>query len=186
MSCATPRFPHLAAPLTMVRPYISDARVGDGYRTAFVVRERGDAALLFVPSRLATVTMPKAAVEKAQRIAYRPRRVRENMLALARTYRRIGHRFPKAATVAVLRSLGAARAAADEAISIEASPETIAARARRAVRAELAPEVAAVAAAIRAKIDLQLAEAPTRDPERPARRRRRETRAHPDQLALAF
>lgn len=173
-------------PPRMVRPYISDARVGDGYRIAFVMRERGDAALLYVPSRLATVTVPKAAVEKAQGIAYRPRKVRENMLALARSYRRLGRRFPRAATVAVLRALGAARAAVDATVNVEASPEAVAARERRAARAECAPEVAAVAAAIRDKIEFQLAQGPVPGLDRSARRRRREARAHPDQLALAL
>lgn len=170
--------------LTMVRPYISDARVGDGYRAAFVVRERGDAAVLFVPSRLATVTVPRSAVAKAQRIDYRPRKVRENMLSLARTLRRGGHRFPRAATVAVLRRLGAARAAAEEAVNVEASPEAAAARLRRAARAALAPVVADVRAAIRDKIEFRMAEGPA--PERAPRRRRRERQAHPDQLALAL
>lgn len=173
-------------PLPMVRPYISDARIGDGYRTAFVVRERGDAAVLFVPSRLATVTVPRSAVEKAQRIDYRPRKVRENMLALARTLRRAGHRFPRAATVGVLRTLGAGRAAVEEAVSVEASPEAAAARQRRAARAEIAPVVADVTAAIRAKVEFQLAQGPAPDPERAARRRRGKRHAHPDQLALAL
>lgn len=170
----------------MVRPYISDARAGDGYRTALVLRERDDATRLFVPSRLAVVTVPRAGVEAATPVAYRPRVVRTNILAAVRLCRRHGRRFPRAATVEVLRRLGAARAAVDEAVAVEASPEAVAARERRAARAGRAPEVAAVATAIREKIDFQLAHGPTSSRGTLRPRRRPVPGAHPDQLALAL
>lgn len=97
-----------------------------------------------------------------------------------------GRRFPREAKVEMLRRLGAARAAADGAVTIEASPEAVAAREHRAARVARAPEVAAVAAAIRDKIDFQLAHGPTSSRGTLRPRRRPVPGAHPDQLALAL
>jgi hypothetical protein len=172
-------------PPRMVRPYISDARVGDGYRTAFVLCERGDTARLYVPSRLAVVTVPRTSVERASPVAYRPRVVRANILAGVRLRRRHGRRFPRTATIEVLRMLGAVKGVIEKTVNTEPLPEAVAASKRRAARAALAPEVAAVAAAIRAKVELQVAGEPGPGPDRPPRRRRGPD-AHPGQLRLAF
>lgn len=169
----------------MVRPYISDARIGDGYRIAFVLKERSETVLLYLPSELATVTIPAAILAKASQVTYRPRIVRANMLKRAKLYRRHGHRFPRKATVQVLQMLGAGRAAIEETVNAEPLPEVVAARAQRAMQAERAAELADAVTAIKARIDWQLAEQPKPAPVvRP--RRRRTPYVHPDQLALGL
>ena len=168
----------------MILPYIVDARVGDGFRPAFVLEERSDAAVLFVPSKLATVTVPKAVVAKASIVSYQPRRVRELLLAQVRLHRQQGRRFPRKAAVEMLRRLGAAKAAIDETVTVAPLPEVLAERRRRAGEAERAAELAAVVTAIREKIDLQLAEPPVLA--RPPGKRHKVRHVHPDHLALAF
>lgn len=169
----------------MILPYIIDARVGDGYRPAFILETRQDAVLLYVPSKLATVTVPKATVTKARVLSYQPRGVRERLLEQVRLYRKRGKRFPREATMELLWRLGAARAAIDETVTVPPSPEAVAARGRRAMQAERAAELAGVATAIREKIELQLAEPRPALP-RPAAPRPRQCYVHPDQLALAL
>lgn len=169
--------------LTMLRPYISDARIGDGYRTAFLMGEGRGVATLYLPSELATVNVPKTDLTKAKVIAYRPKVVRGHMLKRARLYRRYGHRFPRKATIEVLRQLGAGVAAIEGTVHAEPLPEVIAARERRAWQAEQAIEIAYVVAAIRAKIELQPVEQPAPS-SRP--RRLRQRYVHPDQLALGL
>lgn len=166
----------------MIRPFISSRQLGDAFRTAFVLAEEDETATLYVPSYLAVVTVPKASLAKAQAITYRPRRVRANMLARARLYRKHGHRFPRAATIRVLRMLGAGKAAIDAVVSAPPLPEVVAARARRSERRAQAAELSAAVAAIEAKIALQPAvrEAASR-PHRPRLRT-----VYPGQLALAL
>lgn len=161
----------------MIRPYLSGARIGDGHRSTFVLRETDETALLYVPSRLATVTVPRACVEEAPRVGYRPRVVRANLLRLACSYRRYGRRFPHQATVRLLRLLGATRAAIDEVMAVEPLPEVVEARARRAA-------CTALVAAIRARIEHQAAEAKTLPAPHAQGCRRPGT--HPDQLTLAL
>lgn len=169
----------------MVRPYISDARIGDGYRIAFVLKERDETALLYLPSELATVTVPAATLAKASPVTYRPRVVRTNMLKRAKLSRRHGHRFPRKATVQVLQMLGAGRATIEETVSAEPLPEVVAARAQRATQAERAAELADAVAAIKARIDWQLAEEPKTRSRPVARLRKPRARyVHPDQLTL--
>ena len=166
----------------MIRPYLSDARIGDGHRSAFVLRETEETAQLYVPSLLATVTVPRACVAKARRVGYRPRVVRANLLSLVRCYRRHGRRFPHQATVRLLRLLGATRAAIDAAMVVEPLPEVVEARARRAA-------CTALVAAIRARIEHQAAEAESdafrAAPASHAQGCRRPGR-HPDQMTLAL
>ena len=168
----------------MIMPYIVDARVGDGYRPAFILETRPDAALLFVPSKLATVTVPKAVVAKAHSVSYQPRSVRERLLAQVRLHRQQGKRFPRKAAVEMLRRLGATKAAIDETVLAAPLPEVMAARERRAGEAERAATLAAVVNAIREKVEFQLAEPPVQA--RPQARRARPRYVHPDQLALAL
>lgn len=169
--------------LTMIRPFISDARLGDGFRTAFILREHGETVTLYVPSELAAVTVPKAAITRAAEITYRPRVVRTNIIRRARLYRRHGHRFPREATVALLRLLGAKPSLVEETVATAPLPETTQARERRKAQAEQAAELAAAAASIRDKIEFHLAN-PTMPPLPPRRPRLRHV--HPDQLALAL
>jgi hypothetical protein len=169
--------------LTMLRPYISDARIGDGYRTAFLMGESRETATLYLPSELATVSVPKASLVKAAVIAYRSKVVRRHMLKRARLYRRHGHRFPRKATIEVLSQLGAGTSTIEALVHTEPLPEVIAARERRALQAEQAIETAYVAAAIRTKIELQ----PAEQPAPPSRSRRsRQPYVHPDQLVLGL
>lgn len=167
----------------MIMPYISDARVGDGYRPAFVLSQRADCATLYVPSKLAAVTVPLRAVEKARAVSYRPRVVRDQLLERVRLYRQKGRRFPRKPTMELLRLLGAGRATIDETVSIPPLPETITARERRSMQVERRAELADIASAIRAKIDMQSVELPAPLP-RPYRARARFI--HPDQLSLAL
>lgn len=169
----------------MILPYIVDARVGDGYRPAFVLALRQDVALLYVPSKLATVTVPMATVRKASVVSYQPRRVRERLLAQVRQHRQQGKRFPREATVKLLRRLGAAKAAIDETVTVPPSTEVLVARERRAMQVERAAELAGVATAIREKIDLQLV-GPCPALPRPTAPRSRQRYVHPDQLALTL
>ena len=173
----------MQTPMRMLRPYISDARIGDGYRTAFVLSEGGSTAVLYLPCELATVTVPLASLAKAKVITFRPKVVRGHMLARVRLYRRYGHRFPRKATVEVLRRLGAASAAVEATARTEPLPEVVAARERRIARAEQAIEVAQAVIAIREKIELQLTEEPALQPRS---RKPRQRHVHPDQLALAL
>ena len=71
----------MQTPLRMRHPYIGDARIGDGYRTAFVLSEGASTAVLHLPYELATVPVPVASLAKAKAIAYRPKVVRSHMLA---------------------------------------------------------------------------------------------------------
>lgn len=165
----------------MIRPYIEDTRIGDGYRTAFVLREGRSRTVLFVPSLLATVEVPPERVRTAKAITYRPRVVRENMLTRARMMRTYGHRFPRRATVEILRWLGAGRASITEAVQAPPLPEVVATRARQRLQAEQAEQVRAVGAAIQARIVFAATHPPRRTPVR-----RRARQAHPDQLVLAL
>ena len=130
----------MQTPLRMRHPYISDARIGDGYRTAFVLSEGASTAVLYLPYELATATVPLASLAKAKAIVYRPKVVRGHMLRRIRLYRRYGYRFPRKATVEVLRRLGAARMAIEATVATESLPEVVAARERRIARAEQAIE----------------------------------------------
>jgi hypothetical protein len=168
---------------TMLQAYICDRRVGDGYRTAFVLRDNGETATLFVHSKLATVTVPCATAQKARVVPYRPAQVRANILEKARYFRQHGKRFPRQLTVELLRRLGAARASIDETVGAAPLPGTIAARERRLVQAERRIELAGAIIAIREKIDMQPEEVPTPAPKL---HRHRPRYVHPDQLALAL
>lgn len=171
--------------LRMIRPYISDPRTGDGYRAAFILKERGPSVLLYVPSLLLTVSVPKETIQKARPLPYRPRVVRTAILKRAKLYRRHGYRFPRQATVEVLQKLGAGRAAIVETVKTEPLREVIVARQRRIEQAERAAEMEGVVTAIRERIDWQLAQEPLpRQAPRPGRPRTRYV--HPDQLALAL
>ncbi len=139
---------------TMLFPYLSDRRIGDGYRTAFVLRMDGETATLFVHSKLATVTVPRSAVEKARIVPYQPQ-VRANILEKARYFRQHGKRFPRQPTVELLRMLGAGRATIAETVSAAPLPETIAARERWFMQVERRAELADVVIAIREKIGMQ-------------------------------
>ena len=173
----------MPTPLRMRHPYISDRRIGDGYRTAFVLSEGASTAVLYPPYELATVTVTLASLAKAKAIAFRPKVVRGHMLRRIRLYRRYGHRFPRQAMVEVLRRLGAARAAVEETVATVPLPEVLDARERRIVRAEQAIEVACAATAIREKIELQLTE---EQAAQPRLRKLRQRHVHPDQLTLAL
>ena len=168
----------------MILPYIVDARVGDGYRPAFVLETRADAVLLFVPSKLATVTVPQAVVARASVLSYQPRSVRERLLAQVRLHRQQGRRFPRKAAVEMLRRLGAAKAAIDETVTVAPLPAVLAERRRRTEEAARAADLAAVATAIREKIEFQLAEPAVMA--RPPVKRPRARSVHPDQLVLAL
>lgn len=163
----------------MVRPYVSDPHVGDGFFPGFVLAERGENALLYLPSKLATVTVRRSALEKAQRLPYRPRVIRNNVLARAKLYRQHGHRFPRAATVQLLRLLGAGKATIEETVNVPMLPHVQAQRQARKAQAERAAEIGHAAIAIRQRIE----QAPL-GVERPAVPRRRTRQPHPDQLAL--
>jgi hypothetical protein len=167
----------------MIMPYICDRRVGDGYRTAFLLKVNGETATLFVHSKLATVTIPRSAVEKARVVPYQPAQVRANILEKARYFRLHGKRFPRQPTMELLRMLGAGRAALDETVCAAPLPETIAARERRVMQIERRAELAGVVIAIREKIEMQPEEMP--DPA-PRTYRPRPRYVHPDQLALAL
>ena len=169
--------------LPLVRVAFDDPRTGDGYRTAFLLAEHKERATLYVPSLLLGVTVPKARLAKAKAIAYRPKVVRGHMLRRIRLYRRYCHRFPRKATVEVLRRLGAASRAIEATVATEPLPEVVAARERRIVRAEQAIEIAHAVTAIREKIELQLTEEPVLQPRS---RKPRQRHVHPDQLALAL
>lgn len=168
---------------TMLQAYICDRRVGDGFRTAFVLSDNGESVTLFVHSKLATVTVPRATVQKARAVPYQPAQVRANILAKARYFRQHGKRFPRQPTVELLRMLGTRKGAIDETVNAAPLPETVATRERRIMQAERRIELAGVVTAIREKIDMQPEEIPAPLP-RPPRLRPRYV--HPDQLALAL
>lgn len=168
---------------TMIFPYLSDRRVGDGHRPAFVLSAGSETATLFVHSKLVTLTVPRSTMEKARVISYKPAQVRANILEKARYFRQHGKRFPRQPTMELLRRLGTGRGAIDEIVNAEPLPETIAARGRRIMQAERRIELAAVLTAIRDKIDMQPEEAPAPAPKL---HRPRPRYAHPDQLALAL
>ena len=180
------------SPLPMLRVALSDARTGDGFRTAFVLAQRRQRAVLYVPSLLTSVTVPAGSLETAQAVRYRPKVVRGHMLARARLYRRHGHRFAQQATVEVLRRLGAAGAVIEETVSTAPLPEVVAARERKATQAERAIETAAAVQAIGERITLRQEEERMRAAAKPASasaprpRRTRQRCAHPDQLALGL
>lgn len=170
----------------MVMPYLSDARAGDGYRTAFVIKENCETAVLFVHSKLVTVTVPLTTLTKARRLPYKPAEVRARILTKARYFRQRGKRFPRQPTVELLRRLGAARAAIDQTVNAEPLPETVAAKQRRIEQAEKREVLAGVVAAIRDKIDNT---PPAPEPiERPrhAQPRKRARYVHPDQFTLGL
>ena len=168
---------------TMIFPYLSDRRVGDGQRPAFVLSARGDIATLFVHSKLAMVTVPRSTIEKARVVPYKPAEVRCRILEKARYFRQHGKRFPRQPTVELLRMLGTGRGTIDATVNAEPLPETIAARGQRIREAERRIELAAAITAIREKIDMQ-PEEPTAPAARAHRPRLRYV--HPDQLALAL
>lgn len=99
-----------------------DLRAGDGYRTALVLRGRGDAARLLVPGRLAVVAVPVTAIARAVPVACRPRVVRADILAAARLRRRHGRRLTREATVETLRRLDTAWAAVGGAVPSRPRP----------------------------------------------------------------
>jgi len=83
--------------------------------------------------------------------------------------------------------LGAGRATIEETVNAVPLPEVVAARAQRATQAERAAELADAVAAIKARIDWQLAEEPKIRPRPVARPRKPRARyVHPDQLALGL
>lgn len=171
----------------MLRLYVSHARTGDGYRNVFVLSQRGETATVYVLGQLAAVPVPAASLGKAKPITYRPRVVRNNLLKRARLYRKYGHRFPRNATVQLLRMLGAGQATIDETVNAPALPEVAQARVQRAERTERLAEITAAATAIRERVTLQLEERPAvRDLPIHRRRRARVRYVHPDQLALAL
>ena len=183
---------HVAGPAThtwprMIQPYLSDRRIGDGYRPAFVLEEREETVLLFVQSKLATVSVPRAVAEKARQVSYQPRLVRSRILERARYFRQHGRRFPRKATVQMLRLLGAGGRVIEETLTVGPLPHVVAARKRRMERAERAATLAGVVQAIREKIELQPPEPPA-PPSGPAikPRRSRQRYVHPDQLDLAL
>lgn len=169
--------------LTMLRPYISDPGSVTATAPPSFSARAGGTATLYLPSELATLTVPKASLARAAVIPFRPKVVRGHMLKRARLYRRHGHRFPRKATIEVLRQLGAAVAVIEATVHAEPLPEVITARERRALQIEQAIETAYVAAAIRAKLELQPVARPAPLP-RP--RRLRAPYVHPDQLALGL
>ena len=170
----------------MVMPYLDDARSGSGYRPAFLLKENGDNAVLFVHSKLVTVTIPLATLRKAKRLPYQPADVRTRILARAKHYRQHGKRFPRQPTVELLRRLGAARAVIAATVNAEPFPETVAAREERILQAIRREALAGVVAAIRDKID-HAPPAPARaESPRHATPRRRARHVHPDQLALGL
>lgn len=168
---------------TMLFLYLSDRRTGDGYRTAFLLKANGETATLFVHGKLATLTVPRAAIEKARVVPYQPAQVRKSILEKARYFRQHGKRFPRQPTIELLRLLGARGAAIDETVGAAPLPETIAARERRGIQIERRAELAGAIIAIREKIEMQPMEEPAPVP-RPHRARLRYV--HPDQLALAL
>ena len=176
----------MAAWPVMVMPYITDARVGDGYRTAFVMKENGATAVLFVHSKLTAVTVPLATVQKAKRVPYKPAEVRARILTRARHYRQHGKRFPRQQTVDLLRRLGAARAAIEQTVNADPLPETLAARHRREEQAVQREVLAGVAAAIRDKIDFSPPASEPTERTRHAKPRKRARFVHPDQFALGL
>lgn len=170
----------------MVMPYLSDARAGDGYRPAFVIKENCETAVLFVHSKLVTVTVPLATLTQARRVPYRPADVRARILTKARYFRQRGKRFPRQQAMELLRHLGAARAAIDQTVGADPLPETVAASRRRLEQAVQREALAGVVAAIRDKIDHT---PPAPEPiERPrhAKPRQRARYVHPDQFALGL
>lgn len=168
---------------TMIFPYLSDRRVGDGHRPAFILSAGRETATLFVHSKLVTVTVPRSTIEKARIVPYKPSDVRIRILEKARYFRQHGKRFPRQPTMELLRMLGTGRGTIDETVNAEPLPETVAARERRFVQAERRIELAAVITAIREKIDMQ----PEEPPAPAARAHRSRLRyVHPDQLALAL
>ena len=171
----------------MIQPYLSDRRVGDGYRPAFVLEERDETVLLFVQSKLATVSIPRAVAEKAHQVSYQPRQVRNRILERARYFRQHGRRFPRKATVRMLRLLGVGGKAIEETLTVGPLPDVIAAKERRVERAERAAALAGVVEAIRDKIEHPPPE-PSAPPPRSAirSRRLRQRHVHPDQLDLAL
>ena len=133
----------------MVRAALSGPRTGDGYHVAFILALRRDTAVFYVPSLLISVPVPRAGLEKAPVISYRPQVVRGHVLARARLYRRYGHRFSQGATVEVLRRLEARKALIEAMVRTVSLPEVVAACERTALRLEeettrpAAPETAA-------------------------------------------
>ena len=170
----------------MILPYLDDARAGSGYRPAFVMKENCETAVLFVPTKLVTVTVPLATLSKARRIPYKPADVRSRILTKARYCRQHGKRFPRQQTVALLRRLGAARAAIDQTVNADPLPETIAARHRREEQAVQREVLAGVAAAIRDKIDNTPPSPAPIERTRHAKPRQRARYVHPDQIALGL
>jgi hypothetical protein len=172
----------------MIQPYLSDRRIGDGYRPAFVLEEREETVLLFVQSKLATVSVPRAVAEKARQVSYQPRLVRSRILERARYFRQHGRRFPRKATVQMLRLLGAGGRVIDETLTIGPLPDVAAARERRVERAERAAALAGVVETIRDKIKNQPPEPSAPPPGRAAKapHRIRQRHVHPDQLDLAL
>ena len=172
----------------MIQPYLSDRRIGDGYRPAFVLEEREETVLLFVQSKLAIVSVPRAVAEKAHQVGYRPRQVRNRILERARYFRQHGRRFPRKATVRMLRLLGVGGRAIEETLTVGPLPEVVAAQERRVERAERAAALAGVVEAIRDKIEHQPPEppAPLPRPDSGVPRRSRPRFVHPDQLDLSL
>ena len=170
----------------MVMPYLDDARAGSGYRPAFLLKENGETAVLFVHSKLVTVTVPLATLSKAKRLPYRPADVRARILGRAKYYRQHGKRFPRRPTVELLRRLGAARAAIAETVGADPLPETVAAREQRLDQAMRREVLAGVVAAIRDKIDHAPPAPASAESPRHALPRRRARHVHPDQFALGL
>jgi hypothetical protein len=113
--------------------------------------------------------------------------VRNRILERARYFRRHGRRFPRQATVRMLRLLGAGGKAIEETLTVGPLPDVVAARERRVERAERAAALAGVVEAIRDKIENQPPQllAPPSRLATKVPRRSRSRLAHPDQLDLA-
>ncbi len=159
---------------------------GDGYRTALVLKANAGVVTLYVPSELAVVRVEAVRLAKATSVTYRPSVVRANMLRRAKLYRQIGRRFARQAAVRALLALGTKQGLIAACVEAAALPETVAAREARALRAERMVEWAAAEAAIRARIEWQLAQPAEPVPVAKKGQRPRRREAHPDQMALAL
>ena len=152
----------------------------------WVLKADAAAAVLYLPCELAVVRVEAARLAKATGVTYRPGVVRANMLRRAKLYRQIGRRFSRKAAVRALLALGTKQGVIAASVEAAPLPETVAAREARALRAERAAEWAAAEAAIRARIEWQLAQPAEPVPVAKKGRAPRRRAAHLDQMALVF